>query len=396
MKYKLSDITIKVTDGEHGTVKDNKDGQCYLLSCKNIKNGRIEIGQNERRIDEQTMRTLNKRTQLKKGDILLTTVGTIGEMAMIRDDRIYYSFQRSVGVIKPDILKVIPEYLYYAIANEINQINTLIKGAVQKCLFINDLKTLEIDLPDLETQRKIVRILSTLDQKIELNNQQNQTLMETALSVYRNRFRGPDNSNSKMIEWSEGFINDGVLTKIVKSGVDEYIGNKKYVATADVDGIYIKNYELVDFKEKPSRANMTPSRNTVWFAKMEGSSKNIIVADYCNDLIEDYIFSTGFMGIKCLNNSLYYIWCYINDNIFLDIKNSLSTGTLMAGISNSTIVKAKYAIPDQKLLQEFNAIVSPMFKKIYKNTIENETLKVMRDKLLPKLMSGEINLERAY
>ena len=232
MKYKLSDITVKVTDGEHGTVKDSKDGRCYLLSCKNIKNGKIEIGQKERRIDEETMRTLNKRTQLEKDDILITTVGTIGEMAMIQDDRICYSFQRSVGVIKPDISKVLPEYLYYAILNETNQIATLVKGAVQKCLFINDLKMLEINLPSLETQKKIIRVLSTLDRKIELNTKENDTL-EDIIKCHYKSFIG-DNGRSR--------------TEYKTSDLFDYNGGYSYTSAELVDEstigmMTIKNFE---------------------------------------------------------------------------------------------------------------------------------------------------------
>lgn len=175
-KYKLSEISLNVTDGEHGTVKDDSNGKYFLLSCKNIKNGFINIASNERMINEESFNKIQKRIKLEKNDVLITTVGTIGEMAIIEDDNINYCFQRSVGIIKPNVDIINPYYLYYALQNETKQIATLVKGAVQKCLFINDMKMIEVDLPDLKTQNNIVKILNDIDKKIKLNNEINNNL----------------------------------------------------------------------------------------------------------------------------------------------------------------------------------------------------------------------------
>ena len=175
-RYKLSKISLNVTDGEHGTIKDDNNGKYYLLSCKNIKNGLINITSNERIINEESFNKVQKRIRLEKNDVLITTVGTIGEMAIIETNDINYCFQRSVGIIKTNIEIVNPYYLYYSLKNETKQISTLIKGAVQKCLFINDMKMIEIDLPNMKIQNKIVKILNNIDKKIKLNNKLNNNL----------------------------------------------------------------------------------------------------------------------------------------------------------------------------------------------------------------------------
>lgn len=175
---KLKDITENITDGTHSTIKDTEDGNCFLLSCKNIKNGKINIGDSERRIDGDTLDKLKKRTRLDMDDVLLTTVGTIGEMAMVEIENPPFDFQRSVGIIKPDKKKVIPKFLFYALQNEKRQIFSLVKGAVQQCLFLGDIKEIEIDLPSMEMQKKIISILADIDAKIENNNQINRNLSE--------------------------------------------------------------------------------------------------------------------------------------------------------------------------------------------------------------------------
>ena len=113
----LGDICIQITDGTHSTVKDSEDGEYYLLSAKNVKD-QIIVTDNDRKIDKQTLTNLRKRTKTSKGDVLLTSVGTIGEAAIIKDENPNYEFQRSVLIFKPDTTKIIPEYLYYALRSK--------------------------------------------------------------------------------------------------------------------------------------------------------------------------------------------------------------------------------------------------------------------------------------
>lgn len=159
---KLSEICLKITDGTHGSIIDDKEGSFYLLSCKNIKNGKIVITNIDRRIKYTTFKNLNKRTNLSVNDILITTVGTIGELAIINSHEINYEFQRSVGIIKVDPERIIPKYVFYYLSSNSakNQINSLIKGAVQKCLFLNDIGRIEIVEKTIFEQQHIVDTIS--------------------------------------------------------------------------------------------------------------------------------------------------------------------------------------------------------------------------------------------
>ncbi|WP_026835250.1 restriction endonuclease subunit S [Eubacterium xylanophilum] len=175
-KVILEDICLKISDGTHSTIKDDPKGECFLLSCKNIKNFRVNIGQTERRISQEQLLKLKKRTKLDRDDVLITTVGTIGEMAIVEDEDPIYDFQRSVGIIKPDTEKVNSRYLFYALINEIPQILSFVKGAVQQCLFLGDMKKISIQLPSLDEQSRIVTILKSIDDKIRLNESINDNL----------------------------------------------------------------------------------------------------------------------------------------------------------------------------------------------------------------------------
>lgn len=299
-----------------------------------------------------------------------------------------------------------PRYIkYYCLSKKYNDwILSTITGSTRPNINEKQLSEMPIYLPDRKVQNKAVKIMDALNNKIKLNAEINDNLFKQELVIYNEWFvnyKFPDiDDKYKESElgnipnnWEVGYFGDNVLTKIVKSGVKRFNGEKEYLATADVDGTIINNSSIITYENRPSRANMTPIENSIWFAKMENSKKNILVMDYMENLLNSYIFSTGFMGIECINNSVNYLWCLINDKNFLNKKNNNSTGTLMAGLSNNTTKNIKYVIPDKTTMIKFNEIVNPINKKIYYNNKENKVLEQLRDNLLLKLINGEINLE---
>ena len=147
-EYSLDEVTLKITDGVHNTVIDTPNGEYYLLSCKNIKNRRLNMSSSDRRIDEGTFNKLRKRTMLSKGDILLSSVGTIGELMLLNDDPHNYEFQRSVAIIKPNPVYISSYYLYENLISQIDKITNTAHGAVQQCIFLSDLKEYTINIAD--------------------------------------------------------------------------------------------------------------------------------------------------------------------------------------------------------------------------------------------------------
>ena len=164
--YKLNDITLHITDGVHNTVKDSPNGEYYLLSCKNIKKGTLSIGNNERRIDADTFARLRKRTQLAQGDILVTSVGTVGEMFLINESPMNYEFQRSVAIIKPNQDIVSSYFLYATLLYQQNEIKHLAHGAVQQCIFISDLKEYSLLLPNKKEISAFDSVVAPVFEKI--------------------------------------------------------------------------------------------------------------------------------------------------------------------------------------------------------------------------------------
>ena len=164
--YKLNDITLHITDGVHNTVKDSPNGEYYLLSCKNIKKGTLSIGNDERRIDADTFARLRKRTQLALGDILVTSVGTVGEMFLVNESPMNYEFQRSVAIIKPNQDIVSSYFLYATLLYQQNEIKHLAHGAVQQCIFISDLKEYSLLLPNKKEISAFDSVVAPMFEKI--------------------------------------------------------------------------------------------------------------------------------------------------------------------------------------------------------------------------------------
>ncbi|MDR0913499.1 MAG: restriction endonuclease subunit S [Methanobrevibacter sp.] len=269
-------------------------------------------------------------------------------------------------------------------------------------------------VPDisLKKQNKIAQFLSNIDKKIESNRKINKNLYNQIHLIYKKWFMDfkflNDDKNSyieydgEMISSSLGLIplgweieslGDGELSKIIGSGIDDFKGFKYYIATANVTNTEIDNdLPKITQNNKPSRANMQPISKSVWFAKMKDSRKLIMVDNYSNELIDNCIFSTGFAGLQCSENSFYYIWSFLLSNQFDVMKNNLSLGTTMQAINNTNIKKIEIISPESKVLEKYNLIIKPFFEKIHENNSENQKLTKIRDILLPKLMSGEIDV----
>lgn len=306
------------------------------------------------------------------------------------------------------------DYVYYLMWNISNEIKTLGKTSTAIPLVNkNTFSSMKIKIHKIEEQQKIADLLSSLDNKIELNNQINKDLEELAQTLYTKWFVNFDFPNEEgkpyksnggeMIDselgeiplgWSIGTLDDGKISNIINSGVDNYDGVKKYLATADVNYFNINtSVNETDYISRKSRANMQPIENSIWFAKMKDTEKYILVSDFSKDLINDYIFSTGFAGVKCDEYSLYYLWRLINTKSFIDKKNSLAYGSTQKAINNESINKIKIIIPNRKILFNYNEMIKKTYYKIYLNNLENQQLKETRDLLLPYLMSGKIKLD---
>ncbi|RGX07991.1 restriction endonuclease subunit S [Paraclostridium sordellii] len=183
---KLGEITSLVKDGSHGTHVDVKDGP-YLLSAKNIKDGKIIITDNERRISYDEYNKIYNNYKLKEGDILLSIVGTIGRLAIApKVDNI--AFQRSVAILR---FNDINEHYIIQFMNTNQFQNELVTRQVisaQPGIYLNDLKKMKIIIPCIEEQKKIADLLGNLDEKINKEQEKLNSLNEYKRGLLQQMF----------------------------------------------------------------------------------------------------------------------------------------------------------------------------------------------------------------
>jgi len=170
----LSEVCEQITDGVHNSVKDEPNSNYMLLSCKNIVGGVLSKN-NYRSISKSTFESLRMRTKLAKGDVLLSSVGTIGEIAIVEEDPINYEFQRSVAIIKPKN-SIGTYFLYNALLASKVRLQHAAHGAVQQCLFIGDLKKFEVICCDTENASRYNEIVRPLFEEIAKLHQESTRL----------------------------------------------------------------------------------------------------------------------------------------------------------------------------------------------------------------------------
>ncbi|MEM3405477.1 MAG: restriction endonuclease subunit S [Candidatus Pacearchaeota archaeon] len=160
--------------------------------------------------------------------------------------------------------------------------------------------------------------------------------------------------------WQEVELGDSEFFEILSSGIEKFEGEKDYLSTESIQATKIEKIEAkITFKNRPSRANMQPVLNSVWFAKMQATLKVYVFDENNKDEIKKYILSTGFAGIRCKENKVYpkYLKYFFITNEFNKIKDSLCSGATQKGIRNEEIAKIKIPLPPIETQKKIVAIL---------------------------------------
>ena len=312
-------------------------------------------------------------------DILLTSVGTLGIPWLVNESNFYFK-DGNLTWFRSNTEKVNPKFLYYWFESNYakNQIDSMCIGSTQKALTIDTLSKFSINLPPLPTQQKIARILSSLDDKIELNNKINTNLEQQAGALFKNWFVDFEPFGGKMPEgWKVGKLSD---ISILSAGGDKpkEVSDKKtedykvpiYSNGLDNFGLYGYTNKAKIFEESVT----VSARGTIGFVCLRMVPYVPIVR------LISLIPKTDFVSAKYLYLHL------LNCNI-------TGTGTTQQQLTVPAFSKEQIIIPSKNAIDSFTNTVNPFFETIVHNRKENEKLSSMRDTLLPKLMNGEIKVD---
>lgn len=410
---RLQDITLLITDGKHGDCENQKNSGYYFLSVKDItKDGKLNYSE-AREITEDDFIDTQRRTQLETGDVLLSNSGTIGRLAIAKDNEKtkHTTFQKSVAIIKPNKSLLDSSFLYYYLLANTKRIIDAAGGTTQKNLLLKDLRSFKIAVPTLNIQKAVISPLLIFDSKIELLQKMNTTLEEICEEIFKHwfvYFEFPNNggypynsSGGKMIynetstqkipnEFKIGKLAD--LGKIVTGktpptvNAEYYDGNHMFLKIPDMTQTYpLKTFTTLSDSGLEKVKNFMLPENSLSISCI-GTLGLVTINKMplvTNQNINSIIFNdTSF---------LYYV--YFNAKKYGALLENLGGGGSVFGtVSKSKFEEIKILIPPKNLLDKFNNVINPLFEKIYQNALEIEILYKIRNFLLPKLMSGKIRV----
>lgn len=395
--YKLSEVINLIGGGTPKTsVSEYWNGDIPWLSVVDFGNKGKYVYETEKSITEKGLKESSTKI-LKKGEIIISARGTVGELAVLGREMAFN--QSCYGVTAKDLAE--NDFLYYLLKFNIRQLKQNTHGSVFDTLTRQSFESIEVEIPDLKTQQCIASILSSLDDAIELNQQINKTLEEMAKAIFKEWFVDFNfpNATGKFQETEIGKIPVG--WKVGKLGDVAEINPKlslkkgsisKYVEMKDLseDSSIIKNFREREFSSgsKFQNGDTLLARITPC---LENGKTGLV-----SFLEENEIGwgSTEFIVLRGKGNvGSNFIYCLSRFEPFRNhaVKSMLGSSGRQR-VVESMLIEFTLAIPPNELLINFENLVTPFFNQINNNEKENQSLSNLRDTLLPKLMKGEINI----
>ena len=250
-----------------------------------------------------------------------------------------------------------------------------------------ELRRLKITAPDLVEQKAVARIFASLDNKIDLLHRQNKTLEELAETLFRQRFveEAEDSWEPRSLFDSIELVGGGTPKTTI---LEYWNGQIKWLSAGDITNahkgfIFGSDKTISDLGLNNSSANVLPKFSTIITAR--GT-----VGKYCM-LSSEMAFSQSNYGILPKYENCYF-FTYLLVAHSVESLLAAAYGTVFDTITTNTFKEQMMALPKPDQIVKFELEVSPFFKKMFTNTQQIQTLIQLRDELLPKLMSGEINL----
>lgn len=368
------------------------------------------------------------------GDLVFTQRGTLGQVALIPEDALFPQYVVSQSQMKlsvnPDVADAFFLYLYFRTKATKKRIEkSAIVGGVPH-INLGILKGFEVELPPLSIQKKISALCMGFDKKITLNNQINQTLEQMAQTLFKSWFVDFDPVKAKMNGEQPKGMNAPFLSKEVASLFPEKLVESEL-------GLIPEGWEILPSENVATVAigKTPPRKEPQWFSEDNKDVTWISIRDMGNtgtyaldsseyltqeavdkfnvkviphnSLILSFKLTVGRVAIthgematneaiahyklsKDARVSTNYLYSYMKQFNF----DSLGSTSSIAKAVNSKIIKAlPVVVPSKEVLDSFDTLVKPLFDKIKSNQMENRSLEGLRDTLLPKLLSGEIDLE---
>lgn len=379
-KVKLQDVCISIADGDHQAPPKANKGVPFV-TISNITNTNQFDFSSTMFVPQEYYENLDSKRKAQAGDILYSVVGSFGIPVYMKSN-IPFVFQRHIAILRPDVEKITPIFLYYIMLNRdfYMKADAAAIGAAQRTISLTALRNMEIEVPNIEKQKKIAEILSTYDDLIENNKKQIKLLEEAAQRLYKEWFvdlRFPGYEDVEIVDgvpngWGKELVGDiiGKLPRTKQIKATEYLSegltpvidqSRDFIAgyTNENDAIVNVGVPVIVFGDH------TRILKYIQFPFAKGADgTQLIISDRDN-----------------MPQSLLYL-----SLIAVDLSNYHYARHFKYLKAESVLV------PTQKIADEFDRLVSPMFNQVQKLRDKCNKLSQARDILLPRLMNGEIEV----
>ena len=387
----IGELCQGIYDGPHATPAPSDSGAIFL-GISNFVNGKLNLSpSNIRYISEEDYPKWTKRVTPKAHDIVFSYEATLNLYAIIPDG-CRGCLGRRMALMRPDEGVVDYRFLYYymfspAWREEVERYK--VNGSTVDRIPLVSFPSFRVDLPNMRTQKAIADILFAIDQKIDSNSRVNDNLEQQAELLYHERFETIDRDKLP-VGW-----------RIVRLGDVATISKKSFNPAKEPE-MLLEHYSIPAFDEahfpvfEPSTAiksnKFIVDDSCFMISKLNPTTKRVW-KPYC--LTENAVCSTEFIVYKAKSQEITdFLYSVIDSASFSDFMCSHVTGSTGSRqrTTPSDTLAFELVLPNAEEIAEYQGIVSPMLEQIKCNTIENDRLKRLRDSLLPKLMSGEIDV----
>jgi type I restriction enzyme S subunit len=421
---RLCDIGVTLFDCDHRTPKPTTTGYPYI-AIPQIQQGRLYLS-DVRLISKEDYESWTQKNKPQAGDIIVTRRARVGDTAVI-PDRFECAIGQNLVILRSDGSQVDQSFLRWALRGpyyEQQMSKFLNVGALFNSLNCGDIPQFELPIPPLPTQHAIARILGSLDDKIELNRQMNETLEAMARAIFQSWFVDFDPVRAKA-EGRQPAGMDGETAALFPDGFEEVdgrevprgwrIGFAEDICEIISDG---SHYSPKENDDGPCLIGTVKDMDDFDFSLQ--SCKRITIEDYeklckndCKPKCGDVLLSKdGTMGKPHLcvghqdlvilssiaifrpKNEIHshYLYWFLKSEHFQSNISTYSSGSVLTRMVCRDLKKIEILLPDEKILQKFLSHVKVLHSQIIQNCEQSRTLAQIRDALLPKLMSGEIKV----
>lgn len=394
---KLNDVCSSIYDGDHNAPPKSDTGVPFVtISNIDAADGSIDFS-NTAHVPNSYFESLKPERRPRPGDVLYSVVGSFGIPSLMKDQKPFV-FQRHVAILRPND-RIEPEYLYYSMKsrNFYHWADSVAIGAAQRTVTLGQLREKTIALPPLPVQSRIAGVLSAYDKLIENNRKQIKLLEETAQRLYKEwfvdlRFPGHETTpihNGIPEGWKRTTIGEIASVNAKSLKASELPRMISYIDLSCASKGHILSVSQYSAQDAPGRARRVARDGSIAWGMVRPSQQSYCLVRHPSP---STVLSTGFAVIDAQAVPFSFLYETLAQNSFVSYLVGLTNGSTYPAVKPEHFYNAEVVTPDEKTLSRFDAAVLPILNGIELREQQIVAAREARDRLLPKLMSGEIEV----